>query len=106
MFNIKPINTATPKVKEKSQHDLYVKHFPIPKEENTHELNQRLVVLYGVGRPRQTAMKSIKEFGKELVVFMSKLGELAGREIDDDQMKVIADKKQSLYRYAPVCFQT
>ena len=77
-----------------------MKHFPIPKEENTHELNQRLVVLYGVGKPRQTAIKSIKEFGKELVGFIGKLGELAGREIDDDQMKFIADKMQSLYRFA------
>ena len=45
-------------------------------------------------------MKSIKEFGKELVNFLVKLGELAGRKMEDDKMKVIAEKKQSVYRFS------
>lgn len=88
-----------PNAKEKLHHDLYVKHFPIPKEDNTHELNQRLVVLYGVGKPRLTAIKSIKEFGKELVNFLTKLGELTERYIEDDKTNAISEKKQLLYRY-------
>ena len=99
----KPSNTSvsieqTPKPKEKSRHDLYVKHFPIMKEENTHELNQRLVMLYGVGKPRTTAIKTIKDFGKELVGFVKELGEYNGSDLEDDKVKHLVEKKQMLYR--------
>ncbi len=99
----KPSNTSvsieqTPKPKEKSRHDLYVKHFPILKEENTHELNQRLVMLYGVGKPRTTAIKTIKDFGKELVGFVKELGEYNGSDLEDDKVKHLVEKKQMLYR--------
>lgn len=87
-----------PKPKEKSRHDLYVKHFPILKEENSHELNQRLVMLYGVGKPRTTAIKTIKDFGKELVTFLKELGEYDGSDVEDAKMKHLVEKKQSLYR--------
>ena len=99
----KPSNTSvsieqTPKPKEKSRHDLYVKHFPILKEENTHELNQRLVMLYGVGRARTTAIKTIKDFGKELVGFVKELGEYDSSDLENDKMKHFVGKKQMLYR--------
>lgn len=88
----------TPKPKEKSRHDLYVKHFPILKEENTHELNQRLVMLYGVGKQRTTAIKTIKDFGKELVSFVKELGEYNSSDFEDAKMKHLVEKKQLLYR--------
>lgn len=88
----------TPKPKEKSRHDLYVKHFPILREENSHELNQRLVMLYGVGKPRALAIKSIKEFGKELVSFVKELGEHDSSDLEDDKMIHLVEKKQTLYR--------
>ena len=99
----KPSNTSVSteqvtKPKEKSRHDLYVKHFPILKEENTHELNQRLVMLYGVGKPRTTAIRTIKDFGKELVGLVKELGEYEGSDLEDSKMKHLIEKKQMLYR--------
>lgn len=67
-------------------------------EENTHELNQRLVLLYGVGKPRNVATKSIKDFGKELVAFVKELGEFDGNDLEDDAMKHLVYAKQAIYR--------
>ena len=40
-----------PQPKRPSKHLYYATHFPIPQDETcTHEVNQRLITLYGVGK--------------------------------------------------------
>ncbi|XP_046852491.1 mediator of RNA polymerase II transcription subunit 12-like protein isoform X2 [Xenia sp. Carnegie-2017] len=95
------VKEPSAKTRGKSRHDLYVKHFPIMGEENTHELNQRLVLLYGVGKPRNVATKSIKDFGKELVAFVKELGEFDGNDLEDDAMKHLVYAKQAIYSNIP-----
>ena len=49
-----------------SNHIAYATHFPIPQDEmSTHECNQRLVVLYGVGKAREEARLIAKKANKE-----------------------------------------
>lgn len=44
------------------KHVLNVLHFPIPiRDENVHDKNQRLVVLFGVGKVRQDEKNKIKD---------------------------------------------
>lgn len=57
-------------------------------------------MLYGVGKPRTTAIKTAKDFGKELVNFVKELGEYEGSDVEDDKMKHVTEKKQILYRYS------
>ena len=44
-----------------SRHMLYAQHFPISQEDSVHECNQRMVVLYGVGKARDDAHQVIKK---------------------------------------------
>ncbi|XP_067668814.1 mediator of RNA polymerase II transcription subunit 12-like protein [Haliotis asinina] len=56
-----------------SRHMLFATHFPIPQDEySNHECNQRLIVLYGVGKPRDEARHVLKKISKEVVKLYSK----------------------------------
>jgi mediator of RNA polymerase II transcription subunit 12 len=52
---------------------VYVTHFPIPQDElNSHECNQRMVLLYGVGKARDDARHIIKKITKEVMKLFTK----------------------------------
>ena len=56
-----------------SRHMLYATHFPLPQDDSSsHECNQRLVVLFGVGKARENARHVLKKVGKEIVRLYSK----------------------------------
>lgn len=60
---------------KKSQHAQYVLHFPIPTENFTaHENNQRLILLFGVGKARSNAMATTKEVTKALCAMLTEFG--------------------------------
>ena len=56
-----------------ARHMLYTTHFPIPQDECTlHECNQRLVLLYGVGKARDEARHAVKKVTKEIMKLFSR----------------------------------
>ncbi|XP_062609383.1 mediator of RNA polymerase II transcription subunit 12-like protein isoform X4 [Saccostrea cucullata] len=55
-----------------SRHMLYAQHFPIPYEDSIHECNQRMIVLYGVGKARDDAKHVVKKISKEVLKMFSK----------------------------------
>ncbi|XP_076454432.1 mediator of RNA polymerase II transcription subunit 12-like protein [Babylonia areolata] len=56
-----------------SRHLVYATHLPIEFEDCTnHESNQRLIVLYGVGKARDEARHNLKKITKEIVKLYSK----------------------------------
>ncbi|XP_078403088.1 mediator of RNA polymerase II transcription subunit 12 isoform X3 [Cetorhinus maximus] len=58
---------------DQSRHIQYATHFPIPQEESaSHECNQRLVVLYGVGKQRDEARHVIKKITKDILKVLNK----------------------------------
>ncbi|XP_039210779.1 mediator of RNA polymerase II transcription subunit 12 isoform X2 [Crotalus tigris] len=58
---------------EQPRHIQYCTHFPIPQEESSsHECNQRLVVLFGVGRQRDEARHAIKRIGKDILKVLNR----------------------------------
>lgn len=64
---------------KKSQHVQYATHFPIPQENFTaHESNQRLVLLYGVGKARNEVLANTKEATKALCAMLAALGNASG----------------------------
>uniref|UniRef100_A0A6I8P1J0 Mediator complex subunit 12 n=1 Tax=Ornithorhynchus anatinus TaxID=9258 RepID=A0A6I8P1J0_ORNAN len=77
---------ARPPTKEKAEgslgalydqprHVQYATHFPIPQEEScSHECNQRLVVLFGVGKQRDEARHAIKKITKDILKVLNRKG--------------------------------
>jgi len=66
---------STCNLPKKSQHAQYALHFPIPAENVTaHEGNQRLILLYGVGKARSQAVATTKEVYKALCTMLNDLG--------------------------------
>uniref|UniRef100_A0A8C7IT06 Mediator complex subunit 12 n=1 Tax=Oncorhynchus kisutch TaxID=8019 RepID=A0A8C7IT06_ONCKI len=64
---------AFPLVYEQPRHIQYATHFPIPQEESaSHECNQRLVVLYGVGKQRDEARHAIKKITKDILKVLNR----------------------------------
>ncbi|GFR92708.1 mediator of RNA polymerase II transcription subunit 12-like protein, partial [Elysia marginata] len=56
-----------------SRHMIYATHFPIPQDDcSVHEINQRMIVLYGVGKARDEARHMFKKISKEIVKLFSK----------------------------------
>lgn len=59
--------------KRTARHLCYVTHLPIPQDEySTHETNQRLLILYGVGRHRDDVKHSIRKLTKEVLKLYSR----------------------------------
>uniref|UniRef100_A0A4W3I696 Mediator complex subunit 12 n=1 Tax=Callorhinchus milii TaxID=7868 RepID=A0A4W3I696_CALMI len=75
-FSVKRLSEAPfPSPYEQPRHIQYASHFPIPQEESaSHECNQRLVVLYGVGKQRDEARHLIKKITKDTLKVLNKKG--------------------------------
>ncbi|KAM8953143.1 mediator of RNA polymerase II transcription subunit 12-like protein [Pelodytes ibericus] len=55
------------------RHLQYATHFPIPLEESSsHECNQRMILLYGVGRERDEARHQLRKITKDLLRILNK----------------------------------
>ena len=104
---------------KKSQHAQYAQHFPIPAENVTaHESNQRLILLYGVGKVRSQAIATTKEVMKALCAMLNDLGKVDDSGLCTDQgqsneylvLKRERDEKRAvLYRLAwdqYLCYNT
>ncbi|ELW68002.1 Mediator of RNA polymerase II transcription subunit 12 [Tupaia chinensis] len=60
---------------DQPRHVQYATHFPIPQEEScSHECNQRLVVLFGVGKQRDDARHAIKKITKDILKVLNRKG--------------------------------
>ncbi|GAA6068809.1 mediator of RNA polymerase II transcription subunit 12 isoform X1, partial [Tachysurus ichikawai] len=69
----KGLDPTFPQVYEQPRHIQYATHFPIPQEESaSHECNQRLVVLYGVGKQRDEARHAIKKITKDILKVLNR----------------------------------
>ncbi|CAL4069283.1 unnamed protein product, partial [Meganyctiphanes norvegica] len=56
-----------------SRHLIYAQQFPLPQDEAyNHEINQRYVLLYGVGKARDEARHAVKKLTKEILKLFSK----------------------------------
>ncbi|GFO22710.1 mediator of RNA polymerase ii transcription subunit 12-like, partial [Plakobranchus ocellatus] len=55
-----------------SRHMVYATHFPIQGDDCSYEINQRMIVLYGVGKARDEARHMFKKISKEIVKLFSK----------------------------------
>lgn len=88
---------------KKSQHAQYAQHFPIPSENlSAHENNQRLILLYGVGKARSQAMATTKEVTKALCAMLNDLGKVDDSDPvqNSEHLKKERDEKRAaLYRY-------
>ena len=57
------------------RHWQYTYHFPIPcnsEDNNNHDVNQRHVILYGIGRGKDETTKQVKKLSKEILKLFSK----------------------------------
>ena len=80
---------STCSLPKKSQHAQYAQHFPIPAENiSAHEHNQRLILLYGVGKARSQAMSTTKEVVKALCAMLNDFGRV-------DDSGPVADASQN-----------
>uniref|UniRef100_A0A1A8SM95 Mediator of RNA polymerase II transcription, subunit 12 homolog n=1 Tax=Nothobranchius rachovii TaxID=451742 RepID=A0A1A8SM95_9TELE len=69
----KGMDPAFPQLYDQPRHIQYATHFPIPQEESaSHECNQRLVVLYGVGKLRDEARHTIKKITKDILKVLNR----------------------------------
>ncbi|KPP79951.1 mediator of RNA polymerase II transcription subunit 12-like [Scleropages formosus] len=69
----KASDPAFPLLYDQPRHIQYATHFPIPQEESaSHECNQRLVVLYGVGKQRDEARHTIKKITKDILKVLNR----------------------------------
>ncbi|XP_062901407.1 mediator of RNA polymerase II transcription subunit 12-like protein isoform X1 [Mobula hypostoma] len=68
---------------EHPRHLQYATHFPIPQDEtSSHECNQRMILLYGVGKQRDEARHQLKRITKDILKILNKksTAETAGDE--------------------------
>ncbi|XP_078266596.1 mediator of RNA polymerase II transcription subunit 12-like protein isoform X3 [Rhinoraja longicauda] len=55
------------------RHLQYATHFPIPQDEtSSHECNQRMILLYGVGKQRDEARHQLKKITKDILKILNK----------------------------------
>ncbi|XP_072329937.1 mediator of RNA polymerase II transcription subunit 12-like protein isoform X1 [Scyliorhinus torazame] len=58
---------------EHPRHLQYATHFPIPQDEtSSHECNQRMILLYGVGKQRDEARHQLKKIIKDILKILNK----------------------------------
>lgn len=68
-----PASTKTPKVQKPNRHLYYTMHLPLPSDDAyIHEINQRLIVLYGVGSVREEVIHNLKKIKREVVKIFGK----------------------------------
>uniref|UniRef100_A0A8C4QLK3 Mediator complex subunit 12L n=1 Tax=Eptatretus burgeri TaxID=7764 RepID=A0A8C4QLK3_EPTBU len=66
-------SSVFPATHELSRHLQYATHFPIVQDESSvHECNQRLIVLYGVGRQRDEARHLTKRITRDILKILNK----------------------------------
>ncbi|XP_064639525.1 mediator of RNA polymerase II transcription subunit 12-like protein isoform X2 [Lineus longissimus] len=71
-----PPTTESPQ-KRPSRHLQYATHFPVPQDDlYIHECNQRMIILYGVGKARDDARHIAKRITKEIMKLYSKKSSL------------------------------
>lgn len=72
-----PTPSAAPMCEDPCRHLVYVTHFPIPQDDLcSHECNQRMILLYGVGKARDEARHVMKKITKEVMKLFSKKNSL------------------------------
>uniref|UniRef100_A0A8C4VAF1 Mediator complex subunit 12L n=1 Tax=Falco tinnunculus TaxID=100819 RepID=A0A8C4VAF1_FALTI len=70
------------------RHLQYATHFPIPLDESSsHECNQRMILLYGVGKERDEARHQLKKITKDILKILNKKSttEMGGKFGDEGQ---------------------
>ncbi|KAH3870445.1 hypothetical protein DPMN_033632 [Dreissena polymorpha] len=72
--SVKQQDTQAPQEpKGPSRHMQYTSHLPLPQDElSSHECNQRLVVLFGVGKARDAARHIVKKVSREILRLFSR----------------------------------
>uniref|UniRef100_A0A4W6BW58 Mediator complex subunit 12 n=1 Tax=Lates calcarifer TaxID=8187 RepID=A0A4W6BW58_LATCA len=86
----KGMDPAFPQLYEQPRHIQYATHFPIPQEESaSHECNQRLVVLYGVGKLRDEARHTIKKITKDILKVLNR------KTHDDLQLTIVFPQNEN-----------
>ncbi|XP_063298596.1 mediator of RNA polymerase II transcription subunit 12-like protein [Pelobates fuscus] len=77
------------------RHLQYATHFPIPLEESSsHECNQRMILLYGVGRVRDEARHQLRKITKDLLGILNK-SSTSESDAGDDGQKTRKGKQES-----------
>src|SRR6218665_1335412 len=65
-------NAVNPEIKATQRHLLYSLHFPLPQDSFfEHEINQRHMLLYGVGKAKDDARYTVKKVNKEIMKLFS-----------------------------------
>uniref|UniRef100_A0A4W3I9L6 Mediator complex subunit 12 n=1 Tax=Callorhinchus milii TaxID=7868 RepID=A0A4W3I9L6_CALMI len=92
---------------EQPRHIQYASHFPIPQEESaSHECNQRLVVLYGVGKQRDEARHLIKKITKDTLKVLNKKGTAETAGVIVLMLSAGGEEGQKRKRNKPEAFPT
>ncbi|XP_040285885.1 mediator of RNA polymerase II transcription subunit 12-like protein [Bufo bufo] len=85
-----------PSTYELLRHFQYATHFPIPLEaSSSHECNQRMILLYGVGREREKARHQLRKLTKDLLKILNTNG-TSEFAVGDDGQRMRKSKQESL----------
>nr|DBA26085.1 TPA: hypothetical protein GDO54_010385 [Pyxicephalus adspersus] len=77
------------------RHLQYATHFPIPLEaSSSHECNQRMILLYGVGRERDEARHQLRKITKDLLKILNTNG-TSDSAVGDDGHRTRKNKQES-----------
>ncbi|XP_072852174.2 mediator of RNA polymerase II transcription subunit 12-like protein isoform X3 [Pogona vitticeps] len=77
------------------RHLQYATHFPIPLDEtSSHECNQRMILLYGVGKEREEARHQLKKITKDILKILNKKSTTETSAGDEGQ-KVRKNKQEA-----------
>uniref|UniRef100_A0A8C6Y1A0 Mediator complex subunit 12L n=1 Tax=Naja naja TaxID=35670 RepID=A0A8C6Y1A0_NAJNA len=77
------------------RHLQYATHFPIPLDESSsHEYNQRMILLYGVGKEREEARHQLKKITRDILKILNKksTSEMSG---GDEGQKVRKNRQEA-----------
>ncbi|XP_069753552.1 mediator of RNA polymerase II transcription subunit 12-like protein isoform X2 [Narcine bancroftii] len=89
-----------PCTSEHPRHLQYATHFPIPQDEtSSHECNQRMILLYGVGKQRDEARHQLKKITKDILKILNKKS-TAETTVDEGQ------KSKRIKQEAPLTLET
>ncbi|NWV85032.1 MD12L protein, partial [Dasyornis broadbenti] len=88
------------------RHLQYATHFPIPLDESSsHECNQRMILLYGVGRERDEARHQLKKITKDILKILNKKSTTEMGEITF-YICLVEDDGQKARKTKPEAFPT
>uniref|UniRef100_A0A803T5N5 Mediator complex subunit Med12 domain-containing protein n=1 Tax=Anolis carolinensis TaxID=28377 RepID=A0A803T5N5_ANOCA len=77
------------------RHLQYATHFPIPLDESSnHECNQRMILLYGVGKEREEARHQLKKITKDILKILNKK---STTEMTGDECQKVRKNKQEAF---------